>query len=231
MFWRRMSSPPRTREREEERHLSIRTLVIASIASATAALVTSQFWAGGTPFAAAVTPVIVTLVSELLHRPTQAIARRVTVERTAILPEAGAAAPPALVPGRAYAYVLAGNGLWKLAANRHVACLIPVARCRVAGLPPLAARVQLCCGRLPGHLATDAGGLDEFGPAFAIGLPLRQALRLLGITVCEGRRRFTADEQGAEKVQLCAVGFVAPHPLQFCGDAPKPEAKHPGSWV
>jgi hypothetical protein len=90
-----MSSPPRTREREAQRRLSIRTLVIASIASLTAALVTSRFWAGGTPIAAAVTPVIVTLVSELLHRPTEAIARRVTVERTAILPEAGAAAPPA----------------------------------------------------------------------------------------------------------------------------------------
>jgi hypothetical protein len=95
MFWRRMSSPPRTREREEERRVSLRTLAIASIASATAALITSQFWAGGTPIAAAVTPVIVTLVSELLHRPTEAIARRVTVERTVILPEAGAAAPPA----------------------------------------------------------------------------------------------------------------------------------------
>jgi len=90
-----MSSPPRSREREEERRLSIRTLAIASSASATAAVVTSQFWTGGTPIAAAVTPVIVALVSELLHRPTEAIARRVTYERPAILPEAGAAAPPA----------------------------------------------------------------------------------------------------------------------------------------
>lgn len=85
MFWREMSSPPRSQEREEERRLSIRTLAIASLASATAAILTSQFWAGGTPFAAAVTPVIVALVSEMLHRPTAAIARRVTSERTAIL--------------------------------------------------------------------------------------------------------------------------------------------------
>src|SRR4051794_25895494 len=81
-----MSSPPRSREREEERHLSLRTLAIASLASASAAIVTSQFWAGGTPIAAAVTPVIVALVSEMLHRPTEAIARRITSERTAILP-------------------------------------------------------------------------------------------------------------------------------------------------
>src|SRR4051812_7633579 len=81
-----MSSPPRSREREEERHLSLRTLAIASLASATAAIITSQFWTGGTPIAAAVTPVIVALVSEMLHRPTEAIARRITSERTAILP-------------------------------------------------------------------------------------------------------------------------------------------------
>jgi hypothetical protein len=85
MFWREMSSPPRSQEREEERRLSIRTLAIASLASATAAILTSQFWVGGTPIAAAVTPVIVALVSEMLHRPTEAIARRVTSERTAIL--------------------------------------------------------------------------------------------------------------------------------------------------
>src|ERR687887_2888119 len=89
-----MSSPPRIREREEERRLSLRTLVIASVASATAAIVTSQFWEGGTPIAAAVTPVIVAFVSEMLHRPTEAIARRITSERTAILPEAGGPAPP-----------------------------------------------------------------------------------------------------------------------------------------
>ena len=81
-----MSSPPRSREREADRHLSLRTLAIASLASATAAIVVSQFWAGGTPIAAAVTPVLVALVSEMLHRPTEAIARRITSERTAILP-------------------------------------------------------------------------------------------------------------------------------------------------
>ena len=78
------------RSREEERHLSIATLVIASIASATAALITSQFWQGGTPIAAAVTPVIVALVSELLHRPTAKIAERMTSERDALPPDAPA---------------------------------------------------------------------------------------------------------------------------------------------
>lgn len=79
--------------REEERRLSIGTLAIASIASATAALITSQFWQGGTPIAAAVTPVIVTLVSELLHRPTAKIAERMTVDRAALPADAAEPLP------------------------------------------------------------------------------------------------------------------------------------------
>jgi hypothetical protein len=75
------TQPPRTRTREEQRRLSIRTLVIASVASAAAAVVTSQFWVHGTWVAAAMTPVIVAVVSELLHRPTEAVARRVTTNR------------------------------------------------------------------------------------------------------------------------------------------------------
>jgi hypothetical protein len=87
--------------REEQSRISLRALVIASVASALAALVTSQFWARGALFTAAVTPVIVTTVSELLHRHTQRLAERITVDRTAIrreepLPDAtGAGAPPA----------------------------------------------------------------------------------------------------------------------------------------
>jgi hypothetical protein len=84
--------------REEESRLQLRTLVIASLASLVAALVTSRLWTAGTPFAAALTPVIVTIVSELLHRPTAAIARRVTSERTALLPEATGAGPPEDTP-------------------------------------------------------------------------------------------------------------------------------------
>ena len=72
--------------REEESRLTLKTLLIASAASLVAALVTAQFWVAGTPIAAALTPVIVAIVSELLHRPTEVIARRVTGERTAVLP-------------------------------------------------------------------------------------------------------------------------------------------------
>jgi hypothetical protein len=72
----------------------MRTLAIASSASAAAALLTSQLWIAGTWIAAAMTPVIVALVSEMLHRPTERIARSLTADRAA-LPAAGGAAPPA----------------------------------------------------------------------------------------------------------------------------------------
>jgi hypothetical protein len=77
--------PPATRsaEREEERRLNTRTLTIASVASATAAAVTSQLWIAGTWIAAALTPVLVTLISEAMHRPTERIARAWTSEREA----------------------------------------------------------------------------------------------------------------------------------------------------
>ena len=93
-----MSSHARS-SREEERSLSVRTLIFASIGSAVAAILTSQFWIAGTPIAAAMTPVIVALVSELLHRPTERIAQRITTDTRAVretdaLPEAAGAGPP-----------------------------------------------------------------------------------------------------------------------------------------
>jgi hypothetical protein len=90
----------RISEREEERRHKIRTLLVASAASATAAAVTSQLWIAGTWIAAAMTPVLVTFVSELLNRPTEKIVSRgLTANRSAPseplpLPEAGGAAPP-----------------------------------------------------------------------------------------------------------------------------------------
>ncbi len=80
--------------REEQRSLSVRTLVIASVASAVAAVLTSLFWTRGTPIAAAITPVIVALVSELLHRPADVISQRFTTETDALPEAAGAGRPP-----------------------------------------------------------------------------------------------------------------------------------------
>ena len=59
---------------------------------------------------------------------------------------------PVVPEGKSYAYVLAGNGLFKLAANRYLEALIPLARRRIAGLPPLEPYVRPRAGRIAGHL-------------------------------------------------------------------------------
>jgi hypothetical protein len=70
--------------------LSLRTLVIASAASLTAALLTAQLFPPGTIYASAVTPVIVAAVSELLHRPADAVAELRRQRRTMVLDAARA---------------------------------------------------------------------------------------------------------------------------------------------
>jgi hypothetical protein len=53
--------------------LSIHTLVLAAVGSGVAAVVTSTFWPSGSILSAALTPVVVALVSEALRRPTQRV--------------------------------------------------------------------------------------------------------------------------------------------------------------
>jgi hypothetical protein len=57
--------------RKESEGLSLQTLVIAAVASGVAAVTVSHLWKGGTVFAAAMTPVVVALVKEALHKPMQ----------------------------------------------------------------------------------------------------------------------------------------------------------------
>ena len=98
--------PASSAEREEERRLNTRTLTIASVASATAAAVTSQLWIAGTWIAAALTPVLVALISEALHRPTERVARAWTAEREprvgrSVRAQTATRAEPAAVTGEA----------------------------------------------------------------------------------------------------------------------------------
>ncbi len=68
--------------------LSVKTLLIAGAASAAAALVIPMLWRPGTVFAAAMTPVVVALVSEVLRRPVETVSAarvRRTPRGTAIL--------------------------------------------------------------------------------------------------------------------------------------------------
>ena len=93
-----MSSQTRD-ERGDASSLDLRTLAIASLASAVAAIVVSRFWTSGTPFAAAITPVLVTLIKEALDRPTARIAEKVTVSAKA-LPKTEVREPAASHVGR-----------------------------------------------------------------------------------------------------------------------------------
>jgi hypothetical protein len=101
-----MASPSRNYEREEERRVNMRTLAVASVASASAAAVTSQLWIHGTWIAAALTPVLVALISDAMHRPTERIARVWTSERPAPAGRPGrtahSAPPTELGPVRVY---------------------------------------------------------------------------------------------------------------------------------
>jgi PRTRC genetic system protein A len=57
--------------------------------------------------------------------------------------------PPA---GRAYEYLLAGNGVFLRAENRFVQAVLPLTTVEVRGLAPLASRVRLRVPRLPASL-------------------------------------------------------------------------------
>jgi hypothetical protein len=56
--------------------LSATTLLIASLSSVAAAFVVHEFWQGGAILGAAVTPVIVAIVSEALRKPVDAVKAR-----------------------------------------------------------------------------------------------------------------------------------------------------------
>jgi hypothetical protein len=60
-------------QQRAESRISWRTLAVASGASVAAAFVVSSLWAPGTLIGAAVTPVIVALVSELLRKPIEVV--------------------------------------------------------------------------------------------------------------------------------------------------------------
>jgi len=113
-------------EREEERRLNTRTLAIASIASATAAAATSQLWIAGTWIAAALTPVLVTLISEAMHRPTERIARAWTSEREvhgsrSISPTRSEPTAVAGTPGPVRVYRAGSSGTRSTLTRRRIA--------------------------------------------------------------------------------------------------------------
>jgi uncharacterized membrane protein YvlD (DUF360 family) len=79
--------------------LSLQTLVVAALASAVAAIVVSHLWKDGTVIAAAMTPVIVAIVKEMLARPLESELVRKPVQQVGRLASQGMTVP-ARVAGR-----------------------------------------------------------------------------------------------------------------------------------
>ncbi len=63
--------------------ISVTTLVIASLSSLAAAIFIHEFWQGGAILGAAITPIIVSIVSELLRKPTDRVSAVVAQRRSA----------------------------------------------------------------------------------------------------------------------------------------------------
>jgi uncharacterized membrane protein YvlD (DUF360 family) len=85
--------------------LSLQTLVIAAAASAAAAVIVSHVWKDGTVIAAAMTPVIISIVKELLARPMESELVRKPVSKIAsgsraAIGSAGVLSGRAPAPGR-----------------------------------------------------------------------------------------------------------------------------------
>ena len=159
--------PASSAEREEERRLNTRTLTIASVASATAAAVTSQLWIAGTWVAAALTPVLVALISEAMHRPTERIARAWTSEREAPSPRVQSATrrEPAVVTGSAgpvRVYRQTGTGARPTLARRRIALGVVAATAAIAFVIGIAAltTADLVSG---GSVGKGSGRLTAFG--------------------------------------------------------------------
>ena len=86
--------------------LSLQTLVIASLSSLAAALFLHKFWQGGAILGAALTPIIVALVSEALRKPAEVISAK--TGRTAVNP------PPVVAPEREDRF-----GIWEEQRKRR----------------------------------------------------------------------------------------------------------------
>lgn len=81
-------------DRHDGGGISVVTLIIAAAASASAAFVVSRVWGSGTLIGAAVTPIIVAVVTELLRRPATRLPDLRTPPPTGGRSPAGPAEPP-----------------------------------------------------------------------------------------------------------------------------------------
>jgi hypothetical protein len=142
--------------------LSLQTLIVAAVASGIAAVVVSHVWEGGTVLAAAMTPVVVSIVKELLQRPIQSEAVRRSASRVGSV---------AAAPARRVA-TTAGTARTRSGSIRTVE-----APPEVRGAPANGANGNGANGNgsAPGHDVIAAGPRRDYG---ADGSPARRRMRL-----------------------------------------------------
>lgn len=95
--------------------------------------------------------------------------------------------------GRAYDYLLAGDGLYVAAENRWLRARVPVARVAVRGLAPVYACVELTAGRLPQAL---------WDAIVAVALARPETEVLLAVTRAASGYRLMRPAQHADAVQI-----------------------------
>lgn len=100
--------------------------------------------------------------------------------------------PVRVPPGQVYAYVLAGNGVWKLGTSPLLWALVPVVRCRVAGLPPLTVQVRSRV-RVPGSVL---GAV--LADARRVAADAREAMYLVAVREEQGRWRVRVERPHQE---------------------------------
>ena len=91
--WHGVSTP-----RQQQGGLSITTLAISAAASVAAAIVVHEVWKGGAILGAAITPVIIAIVSETLRKPVDRVTSIREVRRTRTQVAPGEVPPPAPEP-------------------------------------------------------------------------------------------------------------------------------------
>jgi energy-converting hydrogenase Eha subunit A len=104
----RSSTMPDDRNLERKRGSRFKTLGISSLASIVAAVVTSEFWPGGALGSAALTPVIVALVKDLLSPLARDRAERHEAEEAAAARKAAGAPDDPPPPPPRWPFVLGG---------------------------------------------------------------------------------------------------------------------------
>jgi hypothetical protein len=220
---------PRTRQQPRPEPLPQRsgdldatTLAIAAVASAAAAFVTSQVWAGGTLWSAAMTPVIVALVREVLRRPVERVrtVRTTRGGRTVEVPVEEMADPDR--PDEPVAvYRRSGESRW---SSRRVRIAIITGLLAFAGVAVAYTVPELLAGRSLGGGGDNRTTLFGGQPRKATEKKKAEPTATPQATAAPGT---TATPEAAETPEATATPAETPTPEATETPAPPPAAETP----